>query len=91
MRKWQLRLISFQEKIKQKENGEVARLQDINMKQYVIKKLAYANNIKELEEMFPGGETVFIELQDEIKSHEDIGFKKCYGEDKSNRKRNKVV
>ena len=52
------------------------------MKQYIIKKLAYANNPKELEEMFPGGETVYIELQDEIKSHEEIGFQKRYGEEK---------
>ena len=46
------------------------------MKQYIIKKLAYANSIEELEHMFPGGETVFIELQDEVKSHEEFGFKK---------------
>jgi hypothetical protein len=57
------------------------------MKQYVIKKLAYANSIDELEKMFPGGETVFIELQDEIKSHEQLGFKKTYGE----RNRDKMV
>ena len=49
------------------------------MKQYVIKKLAYANSIKELEDMFPGGETVYIELTDEIKSHEEIGFHKREG------------
>lgn len=61
------------------------------MKQYIIKKLAYANSINELEEMFHGGETVYIELQDEIKSPSDIGFKKYGKEESNNRKRDKVV
>ena len=54
------------------------------MKKYVIKKLAYANSIEELEHMFPGGETVYIELQDEITSIEQLGFRKNYGETNRN-------
>lgn len=56
------------------------------MKQYIIKKIAYANSIKELEEMFPGGETVFIELRDDIKSPQEMGFKKTYGKYQDNKK-----
>lgn len=43
------------------------------MKKYIIKKLAYADNINELQEMFQGGETLSIELQDDFKDL-DIGF-----------------
>ena len=50
------------------------------MKKYAIKKIAYANSVKELEELFPGGETVYIELQDDIKDSEDIGFHRRNGE-----------
>lgn len=45
-------------------------------KRYIIKKLAYANNTREVEEMFPGGETMGIELLDEIIEVNEIGFTK---------------
>lgn len=45
------------------------------MKKYIIKKIAYANSIEELESLFPGGQTVYIELQDDISDVGEIGFK----------------
>jgi hypothetical protein len=57
------------------------------IKKYVIKKIAYANNIEELESMFPGGETIYIELQEDIREPSNIGFIKTNGY----RKRNKMV
>ncbi|MCK9371303.1 hypothetical protein M0R04_15425 [Candidatus Dojkabacteria bacterium] len=50
------------------------------MKQYIIKKIAYADSINQLEDMFPGGETVYIECLEEIKNSDQLGFKKTYGE-----------
>lgn len=57
-------------------SGGLGEQRDINMKRkrYIIKKIAYANNTRELEDMFPGGETVYIELQDEILDSDQIGF-----------------
>lgn len=45
-------------------------------KRYIIKKLVYAKNTRELEDMFPGGETVYIELIDDINDSQEIGFVK---------------
>lgn len=47
---------------------------DIKIKRYVVKKYVYARSMGEAESMITGGETLFIELDEDINNVSEIGF-----------------
>lgn len=56
------------------------------MKRYQITKIVFAENIPQLVHMESGGEITYIELKDDVKSYEDVGFIKSeHGKGKGKR------
>lgn len=57
------------------ESGGKNVQRDIKIKRYVVKKYVYAKNMGEAESMITGGETLWIELDEDINNVGEIGFR----------------